>query len=88
MKLALTLPLAALLTIAASACSKPPELVVSHPPIVDLSCPAEPDVVAMLADDPSGLSFDIAVREAGASCRAALLRVCSWHKARGAAVDC
>ncbi len=88
MKLALTLRLAAVpITLVSLGCSKP-ELVVSSPPAVDLACPAEPDVTAMLADDPSGLSFDIAVREAGASCRAALLRVCSWHKARGAAVDC
>lgn len=88
MKLA-TIPLlaAALIT---SACqnSNPPAAPASHPPIVDLSCPAEPQIDAMLAVDPTGLSFDVAVREAGQACRDALARVCRWHKERGAKVDC
>lgn len=61
---------------------------VSHPPTVDLVCPDEPDVVAALATDPSGLAFDVAVRKAGQDCRDALARVCRWHKERGAAVTC
>jgi hypothetical protein len=61
---------------------------ISHPPIVDLNCPAEPQVAAMLARDPTGLEFDMAVREAGEQCRQALARVCRWHKERGAEVSC
>lgn len=72
----------------ASCASKPPVATASHPPIVDLACPGEPDIVAMLAADPSGLAFDVAVREAGQSCRDALARVCRWHKERGAEVSC
>jgi hypothetical protein len=44
----------------------------------------EPDIAAMLAADPTGLTFDVAVREAGQACRDALARVCQWHKDRGA----
>jgi hypothetical protein len=76
--------IAALLIIAVSACNKPPAPAVSRPPIADLNCPAEPDVVASLAEDPSGLLFDVAVRAAGQACRDALARVCRWHKERGA----
>jgi hypothetical protein len=61
---------------------------VSSPPALDLVCPAEPDIAVALLSDPSGLSWDIAVREAGQACRDALHRVCEWHKARGAVVDC
>jgi hypothetical protein len=78
----------ALLIMSVSACNNPPALAISHPPIVDLTCPAEPDVAAMLAQDPSGLAFDVAVRAAGEQCRAALIRVCNWHKERGADVGC
>jgi hypothetical protein len=42
----------------------------------------------MLASDPSGVTFDAAVRAAGQQCRDALRRVCQWHKDRGANVDC
>jgi hypothetical protein len=42
----------------------------------------------MLLADPSGVSFDAAVRKAGQDCRDALARVCRWHKERGAAVSC
>jgi hypothetical protein len=78
----------ALLITSASACNKQPVASISHPPAVDLSCPSEPDVAAMLATDPSGLTFDAAVREAGEQCRQALARVCRWHKERGAQVSC
>ena len=42
----------------------------------------------MLLRDPTGLEFDMAVREAGEACRDALARVCRWHKLRGANVTC
>lgn len=42
----------------------------------------------MLAADPSGLTFDKAVREAGEDCRRALARVCRWHKRQGMQIDC
>lgn len=42
----------------------------------------------MLAADPTGLQFDMAVRAAGEACRQSLARVCRWHKERGAAVTC
>ncbi len=67
---------------------KTPAPAISHPPIVDLACPKEPDVVEMLKADPSGLAFDMAVREAGDACRQALARTCRWHKERGADVSC
>lgn len=38
----------------------------------------------MLASDPTGLSFDMAVMKAGEQCRRALARVCRWHKKMGA----
>ncbi len=78
----------ALLIIAASGCNNPPAPSASHPPIVDLACPGEPEIAALLAADPSGLSFDVAVRAAGQQCRDALARVCRWHKERGAEVNC
>jgi hypothetical protein len=83
---ALVLILAPLI-MSACAGSNPPAAPASHPPIADLSCPSEPDVTAMLAQDPTGLSFDMAVRQAGEACRAALKRVCLWHRERGAQVD-
>ena len=64
--------------------NRPRAASISHPPSADLACPAEPDIEALLIADPSGLAFDIAVREAGQSCRDALARVCQWHKDRGA----
>jgi hypothetical protein len=88
MKLVAIPLLGALLITNACASSSQHAQTVSSPPIADLTCPAEPDVVAMLAQDPSGLSFDIAVRQAGESCRQALIRVCTWHKERGADVVC
>ena len=78
----------ALLTISAFKCSNERVNSASSPPAADLTCPAEPDVVKMLAADPSGLAFDVAVREAGEGCRSALLRVCRWHQERGAELDC
>jgi hypothetical protein len=42
----------------------------------------------MMTADPSGVTFDAAVRKAGQDCRDALARVCRWHKERGAAVTC
>lgn len=77
-----------LLIMSASGCNNPPAPAASHPPIVDLNCPAEPDVIAMLEADPSGVTFDAAVRKAGQECRDALGRVCRWHKERGANVTC
>lgn len=88
MKLATILPLAALLITSACNGNRPHAETASHPPSADLVCPAEPDVVTMLAADPSGVSFDAAVRKAGQDCRDALHRVCQWHKERGANVDC
>lgn len=85
MKPVLTPLLAAVLTMSASACNKPPVVSISHPPSADLLCPAEPDIAALMAADPTGLQFDIAVRAAGQACRDALARVCQWHKDRGAA---
>lgn len=79
----------ALPIIAASGCNKPPvPQSASSPPVIDLVCPAEPDIAAMLLIDPSGLSFDIATRAAGQACRDALHRVCEWHKERGVVVNC
>lgn len=84
-----TIPLlAALLTTAACAPSNPPASPASAPPPADLTCPAEPDIAAMLAVDPSGVNFDAAVRDAGQRCRDALRRVCLWHHERGLAIDC
>jgi hypothetical protein len=88
MKLVTILLLAALPTMSACASNNPPAAIASHPPIADLTCPDEPDVVAMLAADPSGVTFDAAVRKAGQDCRDALARVCRWHKERGDAVTC
>jgi hypothetical protein len=78
----------ALPTIVACQPSNPRAVSASHPPAADLVCPAEPDVAAMLSQDPTGLQFDMAVREAGQGCREALARVCRWHKERGADVVC
>jgi hypothetical protein len=88
MKLVAIPLLAALLTIGASGCNKEPVATISHPPTADLNCPAEPEIEAMLAADPSGVTFDAAVRKAGQDCRDALARVCRWHKERGADVNC
>jgi hypothetical protein len=41
-----------------------------------------------MAADPTGLSWDKAVREAGQACRDALARVCRWHVERGADAAC
>lgn len=73
---------------ALASCNNPPAPAASHPPIVDLNCPAEPAIEAMLELDPSGVTFDAAVREAGQACRDTLARVCRWHKERGAKVNC
>lgn len=78
----------ALLTMPALSCNNPPAPEASHPPAADLHCPAEPDIVALLIEDPSGLAFDKAVRTAGEECRLALARVCRWHQERGAFVTC
>jgi hypothetical protein len=78
----------ALLITSACESSRPRAASASHPPIADLTCPDEPDVVAALAADPSGVTFDVAVRKAGQDCRDALARVCRWHKERGADVTC
>lgn len=83
-----TLLLAVLLTTGACSANSPHAETVSSPPAADLVCPAEPDIAAALLTDPSGLSWDIAVREAGESCRQALARVCRWHQQRGAEVSC
>ena len=88
MKHAATALIPALLITAACAPNRPPAAPASHPPIADLVCPDEPDIVAALADDPTGLAFDKAAREAGQACRDALARVCRWHKERGADVTC
>lgn len=80
--------LAALLIMSACGHNKPPVATVSHPPTVDLACPVEPDIAVALAADPTGLSWDVAVREAGQACRDALARVCRWHVARGLDVSC
>jgi hypothetical protein len=77
-----------LLITSAFSCSRQPVASASHPPIVDLSCPGEPEIVRLLEQDPTGLAFDAAVREAGEQCRQALARVCRWHKERGAEVSC
>ena len=87
-KLALLGLIPVLLTTSAFSCSSERVNSVSSPPAADLSCPAEPDVAAMLAADPSGLAFDVAVREAGEGCRASLAGVCRWHRDRGADVRC
>jgi hypothetical protein len=42
----------------------------------------------MLAADPSGVTFDAAVRSAGQQCRDALHRICMWHRERGMVIDC
>jgi hypothetical protein len=60
----------------------------SHPPVADLTCPEEPGIQALLMLDPTGLTFDKAVREVGQVCRDALARVCRWHAERGAQVTC
>lgn len=88
MKLVALALIPALLITNACASNRPPATPASHPPIADLSCPDEPDVVAMLEADPSGVTFDAAVRNAGQECRDALARVCRWHKERGADVVC
>lgn len=88
MKPAVLVPILALLITNACAGNRPPAAAASHPPTVDLTCLAEPDVVKLLEADPTGLSFDIAVRQAGEACRQALMRVCAWHKERGADVVC
>lgn len=87
-KLALLAPTLGLLSMSACGFNRPPVATASSPPLADLTCPAEPDVVKMLVADPSGLAFDVAVREAGEGCRSALLRVCRWHQERGAKVTC
>jgi hypothetical protein len=84
MKPAMKAAILALLITSACACSNQRVASVSHPPSADLTCPLEPDIAAMLAADPTGLTFDVAVREAGQACRDALARVCQWHKDRGA----
>lgn len=88
MKLATILLLVALPITAACNSNRPPVASASHPPIADLNCPDEPGIVAMMTADPSGVTFDAAVRKAGQDCRDALARVCRWHKERGAAVTC
>ncbi len=87
MKLATILLLVALPIMSACGSSNRPAAI-GAPPAVDMACPAEPDVVEMLKADPSGLTFDMAVREAGEGCRQNLARVCRWHKERGADVAC
>lgn len=88
MKPVAILLLVALPITAACGSNRPPATAASHPPTADLVCPGEPDIVAMLEADPSGVTFDAAVRKAGQDCRDALARVCRWHKERGAAVTC
>ena len=66
----------------------PARPVVQHPTAEDLHCPVEPDLVMLLAQDPTGLKFDKAVREAGEDCRRALARVCRFHKRLGMDVTC
>lgn len=88
MKLVTILLLAVLPITAACNGNRPPVASASHPPTADLACPGEPDVAVMLEADPTGLTFDAAVRKAGQDCRDALARVCRWHKERGAAVSC
>jgi hypothetical protein len=88
MKHAALVPILALLITSACAGNKPPAAPASHPSIADLTCPDEPDIIALLAADASGLQFDKSVREAGQACRDALARVCRWHKDRGADVTC
>jgi hypothetical protein len=86
--LARTLTIAALLTMTACGSNKQPVATISHPPTADLTCPGEPEIDAMLAADPSGLLFDVAVRSAGQACRDAVARLCRWHKERGLDVTC
>lgn len=62
-----------------------PEL--QHPPVSDLSCPAEPGVPVAL-DEISALRFDESVRVAGQLCRDALARVCAWHVDLGLKAAC
>lgn len=88
MKLGARGAILALLITSACGVNSTPAPKASHPQAVDLNCPGEPDIAALLAADPSGLAFDAAVRTAGQVCRDALARVCRWHKRRGAAVNC
>jgi acetyl esterase/lipase len=88
MKLVMILLLAALPITSACQPSSPHVALASHPPSVDLTCPDEPLIDAMLVADPSGVTFDAAVRKAGQDCRDALARVCRWHQERGAVVIC
>jgi hypothetical protein len=84
-----TLALAALL--ASTACGTnrlPAPQAASHPPALDLTCPAEPDA---LTDEQAGSDQGEALEQqfnnsallAGRSCRDALGRVCRWHVERG-----
>ena len=76
--------LLALLTGAVSACNKPPERVaLLHPPVADLTCPAEPAIPAEDAAESAFLAWDQAVLLAGRACRDALARVRSWHVDQG-----
>ena len=89
MRLRLKGAILALLITSASSCNNPPAPQTSpSPPARDLTCPSEPDAAALLALDPTGLQFDIAVRAAGEECRRALARVCRWHKKMGADISC
>lgn len=73
-------------------------LAISHPPVDDLTCASEPDApvvppvgagdTAWAAFDQAALAFDRKALLAGRSCRDALGRVCRWHKARGAQLEC
>lgn len=61
----------------------------SHPPASDLTCPAEPPALTeeqIMADQFGVLErqFTIDVLMSGRECRDALMRVCQWHKDRGA----
>jgi len=86
--------IAAWLFIAASGCSKPPvESAASHPPAMDLRCPAEPAALTreqVIADVDGSVEqqFTLDAIMAGRACRDALQRTCQWHKDRGMDVDC
>jgi hypothetical protein len=78
-----------LLALGASGCNRPPApTAASHPPALDLTCPAEPEA---LTDDQAGSdegealeqAFDNGVLLNGRACRDALGRVCRWHVERG-----
>ncbi|HWL47766.1 MAG TPA: hypothetical protein VNQ31_08625 [Sphingomonadaceae bacterium] len=70
----------------ASACSRPPAPpALQHPPVEDLTCPAEPAAPPPGADETAALRFDAAGLLAGRACRDALARVCRWHAERGLA---